>query len=655
MNKNSYRVDIDGLRMIAVLPVVFNHAGLPGFPGGFIGVDIFFVISGYLITRILTREIEEQRFSILSFYERRARRILPALFVVLAVCLAVGWWLLSPYRYEALGKSIIATLVFASNIWFWFSAGDYFGPNVEIEPLLHTWSLAVEEQFYLFFPLLLLAISSLKRTNWIVIVWAIVALSFGLSIWMTQAAPTTNFYLIPSRVWELGAGSLLALGAFATSRHQIVHEIAGWTGILLIGASIFLITAQTPFPGLAALPPVLGATLVIYSGTDHTVSAKRFLSWRPFVWIGLISYSLYLWHWPILVAARNLNHSAELPMPTAIICILLAIGLAWLSWRYVERPFRTTTGPSSISRPWIFSMSAVGIVALGLFSSFVILKNGIIRQVPQDSLAVYRRAIERDPLDIGCMNAPTPCLIGAPSVAPSVFIWGDSHASATLPGFDDWLRTVGASALTFTKSACPPLLDVWRVDVGPNHNCDGHNADALATITETPTIDTVILFARWSLATEGTRAEREPGNPAILALSGETSTDVSGNAELVYLGLNRAVEALRLREINVIIIRGTPEIGTNVPNMVLGQDNESQNTVLPTRTDVDQRNERADQIIDEIAERRDVLVLSPRDLLCAETCLIQIEGKPLYRDDDHLSAFGARWLIPNLMHNVDLR
>ncbi|MFC3097691.1 acyltransferase family protein [Alteraurantiacibacter palmitatis] len=212
MASAAYRSDIDGLRCLAILPVVFNHAGFSAVPGGFIGVDIFFVISGFLITGILARELDENSFSIVRFYERRARRILPALFAVILACLIAGWIIMLPSEYVRLAKSAIATLLFVSNFWFWHAAGDYFGANVVFEPLLHTWSLAVEEQFYIIFPLLLWGLSRLPRRIWIAAIAIICLVSFALSVWLTSAYPTFSFYLLPSRAWELGLGALLALG-----------------------------------------------------------------------------------------------------------------------------------------------------------------------------------------------------------------------------------------------------------------------------------------------------------------------------------------------------------------------------------------------------------------------------------------------------------
>ncbi|WP_420587368.1 acyltransferase family protein [Ruegeria sp.] len=304
MSKGFYRPDIDGLRAVAVVPVVLHHAGFAGVPGGFVGVDIFFVISGFLITTILAREIRDGQFSILSFYERRARRILPALFVVLAACLAVGWFLLLPNQYGNLAVSVGATLLFASNIWFWMDAGDYFGHGIEFAPLLHTWSLAVEEQFYLFFPLLLWALSRASMRVWIRVIVLISLVSLALSMYATTAHPVANFYLTPTRIWELGIGALLAVGAFPALRRPAAVEAVALIGAVLIIGSILLISDHTPFPGITAIPPCLGAAFLIWAGMYGRSMIARFLTLRPVVWIGLISYSLNLWHWPVLVAAR---------------------------------------------------------------------------------------------------------------------------------------------------------------------------------------------------------------------------------------------------------------------------------------------------------------------------------------------------------------
>lgn len=652
-----YRADIDGLRMLAVVPVVFNHAGLPGFSGGFIGVDIFFVISGYLITHILITEIEEKRFSVLRFYERRARRILPALFVVIAACLVAGWFIFSPHRFDNLGKSVIATLAFVSNVWFWLEAGDYFSPAVELELLLHTWSLAVEEQFYVFFPLLLWAMVSLGRAFRIRIVWVIVILSFCLSVWLTQAAPIANFYLVPTRAWELGAGCLIALGAFPMTKNQAIREAAGWIGLALIVISIVTITGDTPFPGLAALPAVVGTTLFIYAGTEQKTSAGLLMSFRPFVWVGLISYSLYLWHWPILVIARDITASVSLTIPVAFLCILLSVCMAWLSWYFVEKPFRRTSGKRTFSGRQIFILSASGAAALGICGATIAVRDGWVGQFSDTQMAIYQSAVERDPLELRCAKRALEdtCQIGRQDIEPSVAIWGDSHAGALLPAFDEWLHSQQKSGLGFTKGACPALLGAVRTDQPPGHNCDLRNASVLKRVISTTSLDTVILFSRWALAAEGTRAENEYGALALLAERNDTSApDISKNAQLVETGLEHLISHLRKKQLNVIIILGTPEIGYHVPDVVLSRSEQNTHDIFrPQLEDVEERQARADGIIREVAKRHGAHVLSPRAVMCAERCSIEVGGYPLYRDNNHLSAFGSRWLVSQLMAGVD--
>jgi peptidoglycan/LPS O-acetylase OafA/YrhL len=650
----SYRRDIDGLRSLAVLPVVFNHAGFAAFPGGFVGVDIFFVISGFLITGILMREISETRFSIVSFYERRLRRILPALAVVLLTCLVAGWFILLPDQYRALGKSTAATLFFSSNIWFWRGAADYFGSGVQLEPLLHTWSLAVEEQFYVFFPLVLWGLAGWSRRVSIIVVLSLSIASFLLSVWATRAAPISNFYLTPTRVWELGLGALLALGAFPTLRARVLREAVAATGLALIAGSVVLMTDATPFPGLTALPACAGAVALIWAGSHGPSFGGRLLSLPPLVGMGLISYSLYLWHWPILVGARLTEGTSELPLPTATACVLAAFVLAWTSWRFVERPFRGRRGGLALSRAGVFALSGAASASLLCAAFGILLLKGISARLPEDVRLAYRAAVSRDALDVRCMqegDQDAACSLGAANRPPEIVVWGDSHAGAMLPGIDAWLKSGDKSAVAFTKTACAPLLGVWRVDQGIQHRCDAHNARVLDWITAQEGVTRVILVSRWALLTEGTRQTGEEGAPALLAVSGQAPQGLASNPGLVAQGLEGVVSHLRERGIEVTILDSVPEIGFSVPEAIarleaFGMSPPS----APSRSAFDHRNARAESILTDVSSRYGSHLVRVADVMCATDCQIAVDGRALYRDDDHLSVFGATWLMPRVLN-----
>ena len=286
-----YRADIDGLRAVAILPVVFFHAGFGFAQGGFVGVDVFFVISGYLITSLIHREMLAGKFSLARFYERRVRRLFPALFAMLSVCAAVAAWLLLPQDLRYFGGSLFATTLFSSNIFFWLEAG-YFDVAAERKLLLHTWSLAVEEQFYLLFPIFLLLVLRYLPRRLVAVTGAVTVASLLASEWMLRSSDSAAFYLAPFRAWELGLGASLALIA-PVARHDNRHaEVFAWLGLAMIAASVAVFSWQTPFPGLHALAPAVGAALVIWSGSGTSTHAGRILSARPLVFTGLISYSL---------------------------------------------------------------------------------------------------------------------------------------------------------------------------------------------------------------------------------------------------------------------------------------------------------------------------------------------------------------------------
>ena len=308
----NYRPDIDGLRAIAVLAVVLYHANIQPFGGGYVGVDVFFVISGYLITSLIHEHCRTGQFSIVQFYERRVRRIFPALFATVAFCFLVGCLLMMPLDYKQFGYSAVANALFASNLLFWLKTG-YFDTDAEVKPLLHTWSLGVEEQFYILFPCLLLLLYKFWRNGVASILSLLLIASLFLSVWQVYDQPTSAFYLPLGRAWELLVGALLALSRDRLPHRVFFDGVLGLLGMALIFGSIFSLTADTPFPGLAALPACLGTAAIIYSGEQSKHFVPRLLSLRIVVLLGIISYSLYLWHWPLLVfakyfVARQLTH-----------------------------------------------------------------------------------------------------------------------------------------------------------------------------------------------------------------------------------------------------------------------------------------------------------------------------------------------------------
>ena len=361
-SKTEYRPEIDGLRAVAVLPVILFHAGFQSFSGGFVGVDVFFVISGYLITTIILRELQEGRFTIGGFYERRARRILPALFLVALVCIPVAWLVLYPRHFREFSESIVAVATFSSNVFFW-KQHDYFGTAAELKPLLHTWSLAVEEQFYILFPLLLILLHKfLKRASLVVLV-ALLLSGFALGHWASTNKPLAAFFFLPTRGWELMVGAVIA--AYLLKNEVTIRpgarEALGVGGVLMIMAAVLLYDDQTPFPGAYALLPTLGAGLVILFATEGTL-AYRLLCTRPMVFIGLISYSAYLWHQPLLAFGRHAtDNSPERIVPIAM--VLLSLVLAYLSWKFVERPFRRKSPPAGRRRTLAFASVALAVLA----------------------------------------------------------------------------------------------------------------------------------------------------------------------------------------------------------------------------------------------------------------------------------------------------
>ena len=498
-----YRPDIDGLRAVAVLPVVFFHLNIGLFSGGFVGVDVFFVISGYLITSLISAEMSEGSYSVTNFYVRRARRIFPALFFMCAVATIFVLLFGLPSDAKELGGSLVAATLFVSNVYFYATA-DYFAAAAESQVLLHTWSLAVEEQFYIFFPLILFLVRKHLARREKQILTGLLVLSLAISAWLVRTNQPGAFYLLHSRAWELLLGAVLATGAVPVVRSRALAGALGLLGLALIAASVLLYEKGMRFPGLAAVPPCIGAALLIHTGKDATLLASRLLSLGWVRFIGLISYSLYLWHWPVGVISRNLafwyGWDPDLK-PHKLAVLVLSFALAALSWRFVERPFRQR--PYRLGSAATLWTSAATMAALAVAAAFVYPLSLRFWQLPDDArktLAVLDSAYLGSMRSRACLlrteTEPfsgfdqASCLDLSETKANWLLI-GDSHAA------DLWGALARANPevnlLQATATGCKPVID----STGDRQCTDLMNF-LFADFIPKHRLDVILLSARWS-------------------------------------------------------------------------------------------------------------------------------------------------------------
>lgn len=500
-----YRPEVDGLRALAVIPVILFHAGSEIFAGGFIGVDIFFVISGYLITLILVNDIEKGRFSLVTFYERRARRILPALALVSLLCIPPAWYWMTPGELEHFGGSLAALALFGSNIYFWLTTG-YFTPGADELPLLHTWSLGVEEQFYLIFPLLLMAIWRYGPVRtWRVLLTLLLG-SLLLAEWGWRHSEVANYFLLPTRAWELLVGSLLAL--------QQVRRMAGAApedggrggsyallGLLLLAGSILYFDSGLPHPSLLTLIPIVGVALVIRFASPGNL-AGRLLSARPLVALGLVSYSAYLIHQPLFVFARLSLLEPPGPLMMAGLS-LLVIPLAWMSWRFVETPFRS----GSQAGKGTLRLAALSLCLIALAGVALRFHNGgeVAQRLPASLLATMQR------IEGQCFNKPGAherlawlCSINPrPAQTPDFLLLGDSHMNSILSVMEYWSRRNGYSGQYAGYLGCPPLLGIYPIRPDQaEKDCHALNLRVLEHVRASG-IRNIVLSSRWSYYTDG--------------------------------------------------------------------------------------------------------------------------------------------------------
>jgi peptidoglycan/LPS O-acetylase OafA/YrhL len=603
------------------MPVVLYHLGIRAARGGFVGVDIFFVISGFLISQRLIEDIEQDHFSILAFYERRIRRILPALIVVLAVTAGIYFAVSLPGEFVEFSKTLIAAATSVSNIYFWQHANYFAGTGLST-PLLHTWSLAVEEQFYIVWPVCLYLMHRHSRPHVVLITAMVTAASFLASAVGAFTHPTATFYLLHTRAWELSLGALLALNAVSVQMGPAARNALSIAGLALIAATILMVSSELPFPGLLALPPCLGAAMIILAGRDGPSLIGHLLSWRPVVFIGLISYSLYLWHWPITVMHRG-GYLAVIHGQSARMQNLAVLGaslaVAALSWKFVEQPFRK--GPWRPSRRTLMRLAAYGTAALVVVGIVGWGADGFPARYSHQELRIasylnyHGRKFYR--LDRCFIISP----YGAPEFAPeclglsatkrNFLVLGDSHAADLWYGLDAAYPDI--NFLQATAADCYPTL---VHGLGERSYCTRLIDDVLHTFLAAHHVDGIVISARWT----------EDELPKLL----ETLT------------------WLEQRGFPVTLFGPVPVYDGPLPRLII-TGMRAGDPGSPDRH-WDHSLRQLDAKLAKVAEKSNAQYVSVLDLLCPQSaCLVMDgEGLPIYSDTEHFTAGGSTMLAQRL-------
>jgi len=644
-----YRSDIDGLRAIAVLSVLFYHVGLHWCRGGFVGVDVFYVISGYLITSLLAADLERGKFSLLSFYERRMRRIFPALFTVLFFCAAASLVLLNPAEMVGFGKSLLSATLFVSNFYFWHSArpAGYFDTEI-VRPLLHTWSLSVEEQFYLLFPLTLFVLYRWARRFIPAFLLCLIAVSFAMNVWTTEHKPVIAFYWFAPRAWELMIGAILAFKALPALPCRVVRESAGWLGLgLILIASCFPSIARMPFPGYVVLLPCLGTGLVIYAGQTGPSFVKALLSFRPLVFIGVISYSLYLWHWPILVFSKHLPFRFSEGSEIALV-LISSTAAAFLSFEYIERPFRGSNSP--ISRRQIFAFGFAASVVTAAFAVAAYRSKGLPERFDASTQQLIASNLARQDDYVGtCSNWRNRiqtvsdikwCNLGSQQ-SHKIMFWGDSHVEQLYPAIERLYseKAFGdRGALFVIASGCLP--DPYVNTNGELFYCDTLSRFALMRAQESD-VDTVFIgFSSFQLLQD---------NRVCLVKNGKCTISFSRDAlrSRFLSDLSGEIRTLKTRGKDVIVCLPFPMYDVKIPtleisNAMLGRFGWSQNPI-----DISPASLR--DAVRAVAIQEGARVFDPRETLCPNgQCLFEKDGVSIYIDESHIAQSQADIFAGNL-------
>jgi peptidoglycan/LPS O-acetylase OafA/YrhL len=645
-----YRPDIDGLRAIAVLGVLFYHVDSSMLGGGFVGVDVFFVISGFLITSLMVRDLESGSFSIARFYERRIRRILPALFCMIAACCAAAWFILLPYDLENFAKSAKYAAISLPNLYFLGEIQDYFSPQVSRLPLLHTWSLGVEEQFYIVFPLLLTILFGRVSRPKIrfAFITSVFVVSLAAAVVAVRDRPEEAFFLLPYRAWELMVGSLIAMANLRIRKTGLNHA-CGLAGLAMILASMVFYTEKIDFPGSAAIPPCLGAGLLIITGGDGRSISARLLSWKPLVFIGLISYSVYLWHWPLLAFARY----REMPDDASSAAVLLVGSLVAgaLSWQFIEKPFRK---PGFGTRSMVFAAWALSCLLLISYSHLARRSEGFTNRYSSEVLLVlaYKEWATEFRNDAAKNFRPEKAPVyGASGVSPDIAVWGDSHARSLLPVLEAMALKRGRAIKHFGMNGVPPVVGATPAVKNPDR-VSRYTARTLELLTHDSSIKTVILTSRWSFP----NPKYEEGPSRFKTSFHERSFDEWSEMEFYYASrIRETVEQLLAAGKQVVIIEPIPAPPFNVPDTCAAALHVGNEPVARVKAEnYASKHRLVLDAFDDIEPSPHLLRIKPWNKLVSEgQLLVWNDRKPLYADESHVSRAGAFYLEDLLAEAFD--
>ena len=629
----NYQPHIDGLRAIAVLSVLVFHLDKSWLPGGFVGVDIFFVISGYLITSILTREIDQKRFSLKHFYTRRIKRILPVYFTVAASSLVTGIIILAPSELIKVAESLLASVVFLSNYYFYFNVG-YFGGQADLMPLIHMWSLAVEEQFYIFWPIVLMILAAIASPLWrTVVIWAIFLTSFIISLMLSSSHPDFSYYAIMTRTYELMVGALFAI---YMERAKALPKVSVWMAFATLILSVIFIRQSMAFPGwIALLPCVATGTLIVKGQESRGVS--RFLSAPFMVWVGLLSYSLYMWHWPVISFMRH--YFIELEMQHILFAIVVTFALSMISRHLIEKPMMVSSASFKRSFLLVYILPATILVSV---SWFIISNDGVYSRYSNDEQTLLRTS---EAVGHHCARSlpydkPNPdCLIGEEKTEPKakVLLWGDSHANH----FFNTAKVASTSMpVTFelvSFAGCPSIRGVFRVNRAYSVKCYEHNEAVWEKLVKNGDFDAIVLASNWANYPRGNNL----GDNEDMSVSTENSS------RAFFSNMSNMISDMALLEKPFFIIDSVPNFPfnparCNINRKLLGQNRDCN---LEESEYKQGKAEFTTFIMQEVNDKRNVHFVSLDDALCEKgVCLSAKDGKALYSDSNHLSEYGSKYV-----------